>query len=113
MHADNAYYLPDVRIVSHRCKTNTQSNTAFRGFGGPQGMMAIEYVLDEIARALDLDPLAVRRVNFYGARARRHALRHAGRGLRRRPPLRRARDVLGLRGAARGDSQRGTRRARS
>jgi len=66
MHADNAYYLPAVRIVSHRCKTNTQSNTAFRGFGGPQGMMAIEYVLDEIARALGADPLAVRRANFYG-----------------------------------------------
>jgi xanthine dehydrogenase large subunit len=65
MHADNAYWLPAVRIVSHRCKTNTQSNTAFRGFGGPQGMMAIEYVLDEIARALDLDPVAVRRANFY------------------------------------------------
>ena len=66
MHADNAYYLPAVRIVSHRCKTNTQSNTAFRGFGGPQGMLAIEYVLDEVARALDLDPLAARRANFYG-----------------------------------------------
>ena len=65
MHADNAYFLPAVRIVSHRCKTNTQSNTAFRGFGGPQGMMAIEYVMDEIARALDLDPVAVRRANFY------------------------------------------------
>jgi xanthine dehydrogenase large subunit len=66
MHADNAYYLPAVRIVSHRCKTNTQSNTAFRGFGGPQGMMAIEYVLDEIARVLGRDPLEVRRANFYG-----------------------------------------------
>jgi xanthine dehydrogenase large subunit len=66
MHADNAYFLPAVRIVSHRCKTNTQSNTAFRGFGGPQGMMAIEYIMDEIARALDLDPLSVRRANFYG-----------------------------------------------
>jgi xanthine dehydrogenase large subunit len=66
MHADNCYHLPAVRIVSHRCKTNTQSNTAFRGFGGPQGMMAIEYVLDEIARALGCDPLAVRRANFYG-----------------------------------------------
>jgi xanthine dehydrogenase large subunit len=65
MHADNAYFLPAVRIVSHRCKTNTQSNTAFRGFGGPQGMMAIECVLDEIACALGLDPLAVRRANFY------------------------------------------------
>ncbi len=66
MHADNAYFLPAVHIVSHRCKTHTQSNTAFRGFGGPQGMLAIEYVLDDIARALGLDPLAVRRANFYG-----------------------------------------------
>ena len=49
-HADNAYYLPHATIVSHRCKTNTVSNTAFRGFGGPQGMMAIEYAIDEIAR---------------------------------------------------------------
>ena len=66
MHADNCYYLPNVRIVSHRCKTHTQSNTAFRGFGGPQGMMVSEYVLDEIARHLGLDPLAVRATNFYG-----------------------------------------------
>jgi xanthine dehydrogenase large subunit len=66
MHADNCYYLPDVRIVSHRCKTNTQSSTAFRGFGGPQGMLAIEEVIDEIARALGHDPLEVRRENFYG-----------------------------------------------
>ena len=65
MHADNAYFLPHVRIVSHRCKTHTQSNTAFRGFGGPQGMVAIEHVADEIARHLDLDPVAVRRANFY------------------------------------------------
>jgi len=65
MHADNTYFLPAVRIVSHRCKTNTQSNTAFRGFGGPQGMMAIEYVLDEVARALGRDPIEVRRANFY------------------------------------------------
>lgn len=65
MHADNCYFLPHARIVSHRCKTNTQSNTAFRGFGGPQGMLAIEQVLDEIARHLDLDPVAVRRANFY------------------------------------------------
>jgi len=65
MHADNAYYLPAVRIVSHRCKTHTQSNTAFRGFGGPQGMLAIEHVIDEIARARGLDPLAVRQANFY------------------------------------------------
>jgi len=66
LHADNCYFLPDVTIVSHRCKTNTVSNTAFRGFGGPQGMFAIEYVVDEIARALRRDPLDVRQTNFYG-----------------------------------------------
>ena len=55
-----------MRIVSHRCKTNTVSNTAFRGFGGPQGMFAIEYVIDDIARQLGLDPLDIRRRNFYG-----------------------------------------------
>jgi xanthine dehydrogenase large subunit len=65
-HADNAYYLDNVRIVSHRCKTNTVSNTAFRGFGGPQGMMGIEHVVDEIARHLRIDPLTVRKRNFYG-----------------------------------------------
>lgn len=65
-HADNAYFLENVAIVSYRCKTNSQSNTAFRGFGGPQGMMGIEYVMDEIARQLQLDPLAVRQANFYG-----------------------------------------------
>ena len=65
-HCDNAYYLENVTIVSHRCKTHTVSNTAFRGFGGPQGMFAIEYVIDEIARYLGKDPLEVRRINFYG-----------------------------------------------
>ena len=65
-HCDNAYFLENVRIVSHRCKTNTVSNTAFRGFGGPQGMFAIECVIDDIARSLGKDPLAVRRHNFYG-----------------------------------------------
>lgn len=65
-HCDNAYFLENINIVSHRCKTNTVSNTAFRGFGGPQGMHAIEYVIDDIARSLELDPLDVRRRNFYG-----------------------------------------------
>ena len=69
-HADNAYYLDHVRIVSYRCKTNTVSNTAFRGFGGPQGMVGIEQVVDEIARHLRLDPLTVRKRNFYGKRDR-------------------------------------------
>jgi len=65
-HCDNAYFLENVRIESHRCKTNTVSNTAFRGFGGPQGMFAIEHVIDDIARELGVDSLAVRRRNFYG-----------------------------------------------
>ncbi len=65
-HCDNAYYLENIKITSHRCKTNTVSNTAFRGFGGPQGMHAIEYVIDDIARTLNKDPLQIRRRNFYG-----------------------------------------------
>jgi len=65
-HFDNAYYLSDVDIVAQCGKTNTQSNTAFRGFGGPQGAIAIEYVIDDIARNLGKDPLDVRRLNFYG-----------------------------------------------
>ncbi|MFM7341288.1 MAG: molybdopterin cofactor-binding domain-containing protein, partial [Betaproteobacteria bacterium] len=69
-HADNAYFLSDVEIVSHRCKTNLQSQTAFRGFGGPQGMIVIEAILGDIARRLGLDPLQVRRRNFYGIGSR-------------------------------------------
>ena len=69
-HCDNAYYLENIKITSHRCKTNTVSNTAFRGFGGPQGMHAIEYVIDDIARTLQLDPLQIRRRNFYGIEER-------------------------------------------
>ncbi len=64
-HADNTYFLPEFRINSRRVKTNTVSNTAFRGFGGPQGMLAIERVIDAIAWKLGLDPLDVRKVNFY------------------------------------------------
>ena len=69
-HVDNAYFLEHLSVVSHRCKTHTVSNTAFRGFGGPQGMMIIESVLDDIARARGLDPLDVRRLNFYGVSER-------------------------------------------
>ena len=65
-HADNAYFLEDVEIASYRCKTNTQSHTAFRGFGGPQGMIVIEAIMGDIARQLGLDPLTVRRRNLYG-----------------------------------------------
>ena len=69
-HLDNAYFLEHVAITSHRCRTHTVSNTAFRGFGGPQGMMVIERILDDIARTLHLDPLDVRRTNFYGRTSR-------------------------------------------
>jgi xanthine dehydrogenase large subunit len=69
-HSDNAYFLENLLLVSHRCKTNTVSNTAFRGFGGPQGMFAIEHVIDEIARYLKRDALDVRKVNFYGVHER-------------------------------------------
>ncbi|MGN6085623.1 xanthine dehydrogenase molybdopterin binding subunit [Trinickia sp.] len=65
-HVDNAYFLSDVEIVALSCKTNTQSNTAFRGFGGPQGALVTEILLDGIARALGRDPLDVRLANYYG-----------------------------------------------
>ena len=67
LHADNAYHLPSARITSHRLKTNTQSATAFRGFGGPQGVVGIERVMDHIASALGLDPVLVRQRNYYAA----------------------------------------------
>ena len=69
-HFDNAYYLSDVDIKAMCGKTNTQSNTAFRGFGGPQGAIAIEYIIDEIARDIGKDPLDVRKLNFYGKQDR-------------------------------------------
>jgi xanthine dehydrogenase large subunit len=69
-HFDNTYYLSDVDIRAGCGKTNTQSNTAFRGFGGPQGAIAIEYIIDEIARNLGRDALDIRRQNFYGTTER-------------------------------------------
>jgi xanthine dehydrogenase large subunit len=65
LHADNAYDLPAARITSHRLRTNHQSATAFRGFGGPQGMVGIERVMDHIAHHLGRDPLEIRRLNYY------------------------------------------------
>lgn len=65
-HADNCYYLPNVRLRGLACKTNTVSNTAFRGFGGPQGMLAIEAVIEAVARHLGVPVELVRRRNFYG-----------------------------------------------
>ncbi|WP_299043889.1 xanthine dehydrogenase molybdopterin binding subunit [uncultured Tateyamaria sp.] len=70
LHADNAYWLPNVRIESHRLRTNTQSATAFRGFGGPQGMLGMERIVDHVAHHLRLDPLEVRSANFYASGGR-------------------------------------------
>ena len=64
-HSDNAYYIPNATFTGYLCKTNTASNTALRGFGGPQGMLAIDNIVEEIANTLGLDPLEVRRSNFY------------------------------------------------
>jgi xanthine dehydrogenase large subunit len=65
-HFDNAYWLPNVTMHGYSARTNTQSNTAFRGFGGPQGVIAIEAILDSVARKLHRDPMEVRRINYYG-----------------------------------------------
>jgi xanthine dehydrogenase large subunit len=65
-HADNCYFYPEVALVCHPCRTNMVSATAFRGFGGPQGMVAAERLIEEIAIATSLDPLEVRKRNFYG-----------------------------------------------
>jgi xanthine dehydrogenase large subunit len=70
LHVDNAYYLSDIEIKNYLCKTNTASSTAFRGFGGNQGMMAIENIIDNISRYLKKDPSDVRKVNFYGQKKR-------------------------------------------
>ncbi len=69
-HVDNCYFFENVSIVSHRCKTHTVSNTAFRGFGGPQGMLVPERMMDAIACYLQKDPLDIRQVNFYGTDTR-------------------------------------------
>ena len=69
-HLDNAYFLSDVAITSYRLKTHTQSHTAFRGFGGPQGMVVIENIMGDIARKLGMDPLDVRKRNLYGVTER-------------------------------------------
>ncbi|MEP3330746.1 xanthine dehydrogenase molybdopterin binding subunit [Sedimentitalea sp.] len=73
LHADNAYLLPTARIESHRLKTNMQSATAYRGFGGPQGVVGIERVIDHIAHELGLDPVEVRKRNYYAEAPNMHA----------------------------------------
>lgn len=69
-HSDNAYYLDQATVTGNRCKLNTVSHTAYRGFGGPQGMMTIEMVMDDIARKLGKDPLDIRKINLYGENKR-------------------------------------------
>jgi xanthine dehydrogenase large subunit len=64
-HVDNSYFYPTAKIVGNRCKTNTMSHTAFRGFGGPQGLLTAELIMDDIARYLGKDPLTVRKANLY------------------------------------------------
>ena len=66
LHIDNAYFLKDLEVKNYLCKTNTASSTAFRGFGGNQGMMAIENIIDNISRFLKKDPAEIRKINFYG-----------------------------------------------
>ena len=68
LHADNAYDIAAMRVESHRLRTDTPSNTAFRGFGGPQGMLGIERVMTHVARALGMDPAEIRRRNYYAER---------------------------------------------
>ncbi len=68
-HIDNTYYIPNLRVTGQAWKTNLPSNTAFRGFGGPQGMAVIEYIIDKVARSVNKDPAEIRRLNFYGETA--------------------------------------------
>ena len=65
-HADNCYWYPDVALVCYPCRTNKVSNTAYRGFGGPQGMVPAERIIEEVAFAVGKDPLEIRKLNFYG-----------------------------------------------
>ena len=69
-HADNGYFYPHVRLKSQPIKTNSVSNTAFRGFGGPQGVLVAERIIEEIAYQLGTDPLEIRKRNFYGENTR-------------------------------------------
>ena len=110
-HRPRAVPLPTTPISIRQCRltsaplnTNTVSNTAFRGFGGPQGMVGGERMIEEIAYALGKDPLEIRKLNFYGTeRPQRHALSPDGRGQHHPPHRRGAGGELRLSGAARGD----------
>ena len=65
LHVDNAYNIPKVDVRGYCCKTNLQSNTAFRGFGGPQGLLVVENFMDDVACELGMDPLEIREKNLY------------------------------------------------
>ncbi|WP_166425704.1 xanthine dehydrogenase molybdopterin binding subunit [Paraglaciecola sp. 20A4] len=69
-HCDNGYYFENVNVAGHRCRTNQVSHTAYRGFGGPQGMIVAEAMMDAIARSVNKDPLTVRKLNLYGENQR-------------------------------------------
>ncbi len=101
LHADNAYFIPNMTVTGTVCRTNLPSNTAMRGFGGPQGIAAIENVIEEVAAYLGIDPLEVRRRNCYGGPGRdtthygqvdrpEHASDAASTSWRRRPTTRAA-----------------------
>ncbi len=102
LHADNAYWIPAVRITSNRLRTHTQSATAFRGFGGPQGMVGIERVMDHAAHALGLDPLDVRRRNFYAPAGERGPDAAQAQAAAATPPPDAARKLAGEDAASRG-----------
>lgn len=70
LHTDNSYYVPNFSIRARAWRTNLPSNTAFRGFGGPQGMAVAETVIDRVARYLKMDPAIIRRKNYYGIESR-------------------------------------------
>ena len=72
LHSDNAYFIPDVHITGRAWKTNMPSNTAFRGFGGPQGMAVIENAIDRMARMLHKDAALIRHLNFYQHESNNH-----------------------------------------
>jgi xanthine dehydrogenase large subunit len=77
-HCDNAYFIPNLEVKGFVCKTNVTSHTAFRGFGGPQGMVLIEDILDRVARAVKQAPEMVRELNFYNENSLEHHTTHYG-----------------------------------
>ena len=75
-HLDNPYFIPELYFIGRVARTNLPSNTAFRGFGGPQGAVVIEEVMNRAAELLELEPAQVKRLNFYGDAPRNHTPYH-------------------------------------